>query len=106
MGNTCCAPPVNITDGGDLPDIRSTSHDPVKQFEFNYPFYRMDSRQMFQRVHQKLGEMFTIKDLQRILTGKIWNNKLDEDGDVFDLLMELPNTVQDISEREQHKIYK
>tara|TARA_B110000285_G_C14945624_1_gene524183 strand:- start:589 stop:723 length:135 start_codon:yes stop_codon:yes gene_type:complete len=44
--------------------------------------------------------MFTIKDLQRILTGKIWNNKLDEDGDVFDLLMELPNTVQDISERE------
>ena len=100
MGNNCCAPPVIITDGGDLRDVRPSNSDPVKQFEYNYPFYRMDSRTMFERVHHLLGEMFTIKDLQRILIGKIWDNKLDEDGDVFDLLMELPNTVQDISERE------
>ena len=100
MGNNCCASPVNIMDGGDLKDVRPSSSDPVKQFEYNYPFYRMDSRKMFERVHEKLGEMFTIKDLQKILAGKIWNNKLDEDGDVFDLLMELPNTVPGISENE------
>lgn len=60
---------------------------------------------MFARVHQKLGEMFTIGDLKKILAGKIWNNKLEEDGEVFELLLKLPNTVEGV-EAEDLKIYR
>ena len=64
---------------------------------------------MFSRLYGiKKGDMITFDDLKKILVGKIWENKFDEGSNVYELLMKLPNTVEDIglSEKKKHKIDK
>ena len=39
-----------------------------------------------------------------MLQGKIWNKQFEEDGDTYKLLMKLPNTIEDITSKEEHKI--
>ena len=63
---------------------------------------------MFERVYgiKGKGDMIVFNDLKKVLVGKIWDNKFEEGSDVFDLFMKLPNTVEDPSDRQLHKIWR
>ena len=72
----------------------------------------MESRKMFARLYgitDKKGnqkEMLFFDDIKKVLVGKIWTDKFEKGSEVYELLLALPNTVEDPSDREQHKIFK
>ena len=93
MGNKCCGGTAVPTDGGDLPIVSTLGiKDPVKKFEMQYPFYRMAVHKWATMVHMKLGnEKFPIEKLKDELYGKkIWDGKLEEGQEVYNIIMKLP----------------
>ena len=49
MGVCCCKSEIN--DGGDIPNTNPSHPDPIKNFEYRYPFHRMDCKKMFSRIN-------------------------------------------------------